>query len=258
MSIRDLFTSDDRAESGRLGRRTLLGTGAALVSAAVLAACGDDDDATTATTSGGNDAAATTAGGATTMSSEAPGTTEAMTATTMATDSTMATETTMAGGGDLAIAQLAAGLEVLAVSTYQSAADAAGSGALGAVPPAVGEYVATALAQHQEHLAAWNKVITDGGGAEVTEPNADLAPVVADKFAQVTDVAGAATLALELEDIAAQTYLSAIPVLESPEAIQLAGSIQIVDQQHQAILLFALGRYPVPEVFQKTDKAVAA
>ena len=144
------------------------------------------------------------------------------------------------------------------MSTYQAAADAASSGALGDVPPAVGEFVAIALIQHQVQLDAWNEVITAAGEAEVTEPNAELAPVVADMFADVTDVAGAAMLALELEDIAAQTYLSAIPVLESPAAIQLAGSIQIIDQQHQAILLFALGQYPVPEVFQKTDKAVAA
>ncbi|MET0459919.1 MAG: ferritin-like domain-containing protein [Ilumatobacteraceae bacterium] len=255
MSIQELFPTAD-GERRPIGRRTLLGAGATLVGAALLAACGgDDDDATgdsTGATSGGLGAPDTSAATATmattagTMTTDAPGSTEAM------------TETTMAGGGDLAIAQLAAGLEVLAVSTYQSAADAAGSGALGAVPPAVGEYVATALAQHQAHLDAWNKVITDGGGDAVTEPNATLAPVVAADFAKVTDVAGAAMLALDLEDIAAQTYLSAIPVLESPEAIQLAGSIQIIDQQHQAILLFALGEYPVPEVFQKTDKAVAA
>ena len=41
------------------------------------------------------------------------------------TESTMARpRRRLAGGGDLAIAQLAAGLEVLAVSTYQAAADA--------------------------------------------------------------------------------------------------------------------------------------
>ena len=71
------------------------------------------------------------------------------------------------------------------------------------------------------------------------------------------DVAGAAELALMLENIAAQTYLSAIPVIEDPAAIKLAGSIQIIDQQHQAVLLFALGQYPVPEVFQKTDMAAS-
>ena len=181
---------------------------------------------------------------------------------TMMTDTSdaMAAETTAAasGSGDLGVAALAAGLEVLAVSTYQQALDAAGTGALGEVPPAVSEYVTTALAHHQSHLEAWNLAITDNGGTAVTEPNATLAPVVTEMFGAVTDVAGAAMLALELETIAAHTYLSAIPLIQSPEYRGLAGSIQIIDQQHQSVLLFALGEYPVPEVFQSTDKAVAA
>jgi hypothetical protein len=77
-------------------------------------------------------------------------------------------------------------------------------------------------------------------------------------FAKVTDVTGAAQLALLLEQTAAATYQSAIPVLEEPAAIQLAGSIQIIDAQHAAILLFVLGQYPVPDTFGKLDKAVAA
>lgn len=219
-----------------IGRRKLLLGGAGAIGLAlVAAACGSDKDSSTTT----------------------PGTTVpgSGTPTTMG-----GTGTTMAptGGGDLAIAQLAAGLEVLAVGTYQAALDAAGKGALGDVPPAVGEYVTTALAHHQAHLDAWNKVITGAGGTAVTEPNSSLKPTVDAEFAKVTDVAGAATLALTLEDIAAQTYLSTLDVLESKDAVKLAGSIQIIDQQHQAILLFALGMYPVPASFQSKQKAVAA
>lgn len=233
-------SADD--QPSKLGRRALLGSGAAFGAVAIVGLGSRNSFA---------------------RSSSVPDTTGAMTDTSgaMMTDTTgaMMAETTAAaaGGGDLAVAQLAAGLEVLAVSTYQQALDAAGAGALGEVPPAVAEYVTTALAHHQSHLESWNKTITDGGGEAVTEPNATLTPVVTEMFAAVTDVAGAATLALELETIAAHTYLSAIPVLESPEAIGLAGSIQIIDQQHQAVLLFALGQYPVPEVFQTTDKAAA-
>ena len=84
-------------------------------------------------------------------------------------------------------------------------------------------------------------------------PNAELAPVVAEQFATVTDVAGAAEPSLEL--VAADTYLAAMPLLEAPEAIELAGSI--VDQQHQSILLFVLGEYPGPDVFQKADESAA-
>lgn len=234
----------ERLQSTTLSRRKLIfTTGTAVFGAALLAACGSDaNNSSVGTASSG------TTPDATTGSTAAPGTT--------AGEQSPAT-TDGGATGDLAIAQLAAGLEVLAVSTYQSAAEAAGSGALGEVPPAVGEYVATALAHHQAHLDAWNKVITAAGSAEVTEPNADLAPVVAEQFAGVTDVIGAAKLALELEMVASHTYLTAIPLLEAPEAIELAGSIQIVDQQHQSILLFVLGEYPVPDVFQKTDKSAA-
>ena len=65
-----------------------------------------------------------------------------------------------------------------------------------------------------------------------------------------------AKLALLLEQTAADTYFAAVStLLKDKAAIQLAGSIQIIDQQHQAILLFVLGTYPVPDVFQKGDKA---
>lgn len=157
--------------------------------------------------------------------------------------------------GDAAIAEFAAGLEVLAVNTYKSALDAATAGKLGPVPPAVATYVQTAMAHHQEHLDALNEVVTGAGGTKVSTPNAGLEPTVKTMLSQVKDVPGAANLALTLEDIAAQTYLSVIPVLKSKEAIKLAGSILVVDQQHQSILLYALGKYPVPEVFMKTDKA---
>jgi hypothetical protein len=43
--------------------------------------------------------------------------------------------------------------------------------------------------------------------------------------------------------------------LKSPDAIELAGSINIIDMQHVAVLNFVLGEYPVPDTFAQTDKA---
>jgi hypothetical protein len=60
-----------------------------------------------------------------------------------------------------------------------------------------------------------------------------------------------------LEQIAAATYLNAQNVLTDKDAIQLAGSIQIIDAQHVAVLLFVLGEYPVPDVFAQTKMAAA-
>lgn len=214
---------EEQAPSG-FSRRTFLVAGSALGAAVIVAACGSDDDSES-----GSDPSAPDPSG----------------------------DSDDDGSGDVAVAKFAAGLEVLAVGTYKAALDAATGGKLGPVPPAVATYVQTAMKHHEEHLAAWNEVITGADGEEVTEPNADLKKVVDEEFAKVKDVGGAAKLALMLEDIAAQTYLKALPSLKSPDAIKLAASIQAVDQQHQAILLFALGEYPVPETFQKTDKAAS-
>ena len=83
-----------------------------------------------------------------------------------------------------------------------------------------------------------------------------LAPSLRDAFAEVTDVVGVAELALMLEGIAADTYLDAQSMLEGSDARQLAGSIQVVDRQHIAILNYVLGEYPVPDTFQNTDQSV--
>lgn len=199
-------------------RRFLAGTGAVAGVALVTAACGDDDEPE--------------------ATDDAPtgGSTE---------------------NGDLAVAQLAAGLEILAVDAYTAALNAATSGALGEVPPAVATFVTTAKGHHEAHRDAWNSVISGAGADEVTEPNAALKPTVDQGLASARTVADAANLALTLENIASQTYLKAIPTLESKDAIETAAKIQVVDQQHIAILLYALGMYPVPEVFQKTDQAAS-
>lgn len=158
---------------------------------------------------------------------------------------------------DLATAAFAAGLEVLAVSTYQAALDAATAGKLGPVPPAGATFVQTALGQHKTYLTTLNGVLTQNGQPAVTAPNAALKQTVDTQFAQVKDFVGAAKLARELEEISSATYLKAIPTL-TPETAQVAGSIFSVGQQRVAILNYVLGEYPVPEVFAKTDKAATA
>ncbi len=208
-------------------RRWFLGAAAAVTAGGVLAACGNNDS-----DSGATNTTATTAGAA------------ATTATTAAS-----------GAGDAKVASLAAGLEVLAVSTYKAALDAATANKLGAVPPAVATFAKTAMEQHQAALTTWNKVLTSSGGQAVSTPPASLKATVDKEFAAVKDVTGVAKLALLLEQTAADTYLSATQTLQSKEAITTAGALQSVDQEHAAILNFVLGQYPVPDVFQKTDKA---
>lgn len=217
-TVRETHTDGGILDVSLSRRRFFIGSGA-VAAIVVLAACGDDEpdvaDPVSPTTDVGADAQS----------------------------------------GDLQIARTAASLEVLAVDAYKRVGDAAAAGKLGTVPSAVGEYVQAALSHHQAHLDAWNKVITGADGAVVTEPNAKLKPTVDAEFGKVKDVVAAAELALMLERIAADTYLKAVPILMSDDAVKLAASIQTVDRQHQSILLYALGKYPVPETFQTVEQA---
>lgn len=196
-------------------RRFLVGSGVAAGLVVLTAACGNDDK----TDSGSGQTGATAA----------------------------TTATTAAGANtDLDTAAAAAGLEKLAFDTYTAAGQLATTGKLGAkVPDAVATFVTTAAKQHQEALDSWNKVLTSAGRPAVTAPTAALKPTVDAAAGKLTDVPGAATLALRLEDYASQTYQKVIPTLKSPDAIKLAAQITVVGSQHQAILRYVLGLYPV-------------
>jgi hypothetical protein len=202
----------------RLSRRGFLaGTGVAL-GGLVLVACGSDSN-----------------------NSSSPGTTP---------------PTTAAVSTDIQIAALATALENLAVATYQGGIDAATAGKLGKVPPAVVTFAKTAQAQHKDHAAAWNAIITSVGQPAVTGVDVTVKTAVVDPaFAKVKDVAGLATLALQLEDVAAATYLESIELIKDPGGIKTSASIQPVEMQHAAILNFVLGKYPVPRDFASTEGA---
>lgn len=207
-----------RGESGFSRRRFLAGTGAVAIGGFLLAACGSDDK-------GGSASDSTLAGDAGKLT------------------------------GDLAIAGVAASLENLAVGTYMAGIDAATKGKLGTVPPAVVTFATTAMAHHKDHADAWNAILTASKKQPVTIADPKVKPSIDAAFAKVTDVAGLAKLALELENVAAATYLNALGVITVPQAITTAASIQPVEMQHAAILNFVLGQYPVPDAFAKTDGA---
>ena len=173
--------------------------------------------------------------------------------------STTAPGVTTTGGGtnsDLQIAALATSLENLAIATYQAGINAATAGKLGKVPPAVVTFAQTAQKQHKDHAAAWNAILSSAGKPTVTGVDMTVKTAVIDPaFAKVSDVAGLAMLALQLEEVAAATYLESIALIKSPGGIATSASIHPVELQHAAILNFVLGQYPVPRSFSTTDGA---
>ncbi len=157
--------------------------------------------------------------------------------------------------GDLAVAALAASLENLAIYAYQSAISAVTAGKLGTVPPAIVTFAQTALSQHTAHAAAWNSLLTGSGHKAVTVTDPKLTPTVQTAFGKVTNVTQLGELALELENIAAQTYQAEASMLKSKKAVQVAASIAPVEMQHAAILYFVLGMYPGAQTSSGTPLA---
>ncbi len=205
-------------ERNRTSRRGFLIGAGALAGGAVLAACSSGSSGSTTTT--------------------APG------------SSTVGKLT-----GDLAVAALAASLENLAVAAYGDVLSAATAGHLGTVPPAVANFAMTVKSQHTQHAQAWNSAIVAAGHQAISTPDPVLTPVITKDFGKVTDVTGAAKLALMLENVAAATYQSAVSAVKATSSIKVAASIQPVEMQHAAILNFVLGQYPVPNAFSPLSDA---
>ena len=212
--------SPSRRNFFRLGGVTILG-------AAVLAACGSDDDDSAATTPRTNAPAGTTP------------------ATTPATTPSTEPMTTEAGSAnmDLTLAKTAASLEKLAVDVYGQA------GALLTTPAVIS--AATMFAgHHQMHLDALNGVITGAGEPAVTEMNqAVFDALVAPALASAASEADAVTLALALEEAAAQTYVFAAGALSTPALRSTIMTIGGIETRHAAVLRMAALAQPPTDVF---------
>jgi hypothetical protein len=137
---------------------------------------------------------------------------------------------------DVQILQSNASLEVLAVSTYKTALTLPYIGGSSA-NPVVKAFAQTTMKQHEEHLAAFNAAAKALGGAAQNNPDPVLVPVVNAAVSKITGPAGVVSLALELENIAAQTYINDTPAFSSVSARKLTASVMGVEAQHVAVLL---------------------
>lgn len=169
--------------------------------------------------------------------------------------------TAAAGGptdypGDLKVVALATALENLAVAAYGMALTAAGKGAYGKVPAAVGTFATTAMQQHADHAKAWNAVLASAGKKKVTKPALSITNDQVTMLKKAKSITDVARLALNLENVAAETYLFAQANVSDSGGIMTAATIEPVETMHAAILNFVLGQYPVPVAFIGTKNAV--
>ncbi|MGH3765743.1 MAG: ferritin-like domain-containing protein [Pseudonocardiaceae bacterium] len=151
--------------------------------------------------------------------------------------------------GDLKVVALATALENLAVTAYGGALKKAGAGELGTVPPAVATFIQTAMKQHADHAQAWNAVLSKAGKPTINDAPLTITQEQVAKLTAAKTVPEVAMLALNLENVAAQTYTFAAANVTDPGGIMTAATIQPVETMHAAILNFVLGQYPVPDSF---------
>ncbi len=145
-------------------------------------------------------------------------------------------------GTDVQVLQTASSIEVLAVSTYKTALTLPYVGG-SAANPVIKAFATTTMGQHADHLAAFQAATTALGGQKQTKPDPAFVPVVAKAVTSITKASAAdgpllvVGLALELENIAAETYVNNMSLLANANAKKVTASIMGVEAQHVAILL---------------------
>ncbi|MGH3546532.1 MAG: ferritin-like domain-containing protein [Pseudonocardiaceae bacterium] len=141
-----------------------------------------------------------------------------------------------AAGDDVAALQTAAGLENLAVLTYQTALTLPfiGGSSANAVVKA---FAMKTKDQHGEHAMAFNAAAQRLGGKPQTGTDPKYSEVVKAAVPKLKTAADVVGLAITLEDVAAQTYVKDVGLVTTAELRQLFASVAGVESQHKAILL---------------------
>jgi rubrerythrin len=147
-----------------------------------------------------------------------------------------------ASATDVQVLQTASSIEVLAVSTYKTALGLPYIGGSSA-NPVIKAFATTTMGQHADHLAAFQSATKSLGGSEQTKPDPAFVPVVNTAVTSITKASPSAgalmviALALELENIAAETYVNNMSLLGDANAKKVTASIMGVEAQHVSTLL---------------------
>lgn len=155
---------------------------------------------------------------------------------------------------DIMVLQTAASIENLAVSVYTTAA---GLPFIKSGNATVAAFIAKTTAQHTAHAEAFNAALTRAGAKTQTGPDPKYAAVVKSALPGIKTPGDVVSLAITLEDVAAQTYAKYVALASNASMRTLFGSIAPVEAMHAAVLQFVLGRYPGPDAFLGTGKAAS-
>jgi Ferritin-like domain len=134
---------------------------------------------------------------------------------------------------DIQILQTATSLELLAVATYDAAL---GLPFIANGNAVVKKFAETTKGQHNEHRQAFAALTKTLGGKEQDKPNAKYLAVVDKTKPDLKGPADVVKLASALEEVATDTYLKNLTLLDDTDAKALFASVMGVECQHLAIL----------------------
>jgi ferritin-like protein len=165
---------------------------------------------------------------------------------------------------DVQMLQTAASIENLAVSTYKTALTLPYIGG-SAANPVVTKFCQVTESQHAQHAQAFNAAVKQMGGQAQTKPDPAFVPVVKKAVASLSGASatqgalGVVALALELENIAAETYVNDTVKATNAKNKALFASIMGVEAQHASVLLAvqALLKGGAPQLIALSPTTVA-
>ncbi len=153
----------------------------------------------------------------------------------------LASAASAAKSSDIQILQTAASIENLAVATYKTALTLPYIGG-SAANPVVTKFAQVTMGQHQQHADAFNSAAKHLGGKKQSKPDPAFVPVVNRAVSSLSGATaaqgalGVVGLALELENIAAETYVKDTTLAKSTANKALFASIMGIEAQHVAVL----------------------
>ncbi len=163
---------------------------------------------------------------------------------------------------DVQVLQTAASIENLAVATYKTALTLpyiGGATANGVVT----KFAQVTMGQHAQHADAFNSAVMSLGGKAQHQPDPAFVPVVNKAVKSLSGATatqgalGVVGLALELENIAAETYVKDTTLVSSTSNKALFASIMGIEAQHVAVLLAvqALLKAGAPQLISLSEPA---
>lgn len=137
---------------------------------------------------------------------------------------------------DISMLQTAAALENLMTMLYKAVLLLPFIGGDQA-NPFIRAFATKTQAQHVDHAQAFNSVLVSAGAKVQEGPNPKYAPFVVRSAPASRSAMDVVSLAVVLEDVAAQTYVKDAPAASTAALRQMFASVAGVEAQHKAMLL---------------------